>query len=57
MTVIEAVAGRSWKAVELFGALRLCVSQIYLRSGRVNRVIETDFIATPRSVIILEPFT
>ena len=31
MAVIEYVAGRSWKAVELFGSARLCVSQIYLR--------------------------
>jgi hypothetical protein len=29
--VTEPVAARSWKAVELFGSLRLCVSHFYLR--------------------------
>jgi hypothetical protein len=28
---IEPVAARSWKAVELFGSLRFCVSHFYLR--------------------------
>jgi hypothetical protein len=31
VAVIEAVAGRSWKAVELLGSLRLCVSHFSLR--------------------------
>ena len=35
MAVIEAVAGRLWKAVELFGSSRLCVSHFYLRPGPI----------------------
>lgn len=30
MIVIEALAGRLWKAVEVFGSSRFCVSHFYL---------------------------
>ena len=56
MTVIELVAARSWKAVELFGSLRLCVSHFYLRLLGVPPSIETNFIATPAASLIIEPF-
>jgi hypothetical protein len=38
VTVIEPVAGRSWKEVELFGSLRICVSHFYLRSDGGNGI-------------------
>lgn len=40
MIVIESVAGRSWKAVELFGSSRLCVSHFYLRLLKIFRASE-----------------
>ena len=43
MIVIEPVAGRSWKAVELFGSLRLCVSHFYLRFSGVTFAVEAVF--------------
>jgi len=38
VALIEPVVGRSWKAVELFGCLRLCVSHFYLRPPGANPV-------------------
>ena len=55
VAVIESVAARSWKAVELFGALRLCVSHFYLHSCGVPPALETNFLSTPRSIIIIKP--
>jgi hypothetical protein len=31
VAVIEPLAARSWKAVEVFGTSKLCVSHFYLR--------------------------
>ncbi len=48
MAVIEPVAGRSWKAVELFGFLRLCVSHFYLRLHGVAPSVEMVLISILR---------
>jgi len=43
VAVIEAVAGRSWKVVELFGASRLRVSHFYLRFPEQTTVKKSIF--------------
>ncbi len=44
MTDIESVAGRSWKAVELFETRRFSLSYFYLQRVRVNLFTETVFV-------------
>jgi len=57
MIDIEPVAGCSWKAVELYWKWRLWPSQFCLQFREVTPAVETNSIATPRSIIIIEPFT